>query len=122
MSGSGPIYEYQREVTARLEQAIRERDEALAEVGAAHVQLGMSDIRHRLEASEIRRLLGSLSDALHERDKAQAECAGAYQRGAEAMREAAASLFDAPISTPEREVLLAWAESIRVLPMPKDKP
>ena len=28
MSGSGPIYEYQRELTARLEQALRERDEA----------------------------------------------------------------------------------------------
>lgn len=34
MSGSGPIYEYQREVTARLEQAIRERDEARALLSA----------------------------------------------------------------------------------------
>lgn len=32
MSGSGPIYEYQRELTARLEQALRERDELRAEV------------------------------------------------------------------------------------------
>lgn len=30
MSGSGPIYEYQRELTAKLEQALRERDEARA--------------------------------------------------------------------------------------------
>jgi hypothetical protein len=32
MSGSGPIYEYQRELTAKLEQTLRERDEARAEV------------------------------------------------------------------------------------------
>lgn len=32
MSGSGPIYEYQRELTAKLEQALRERDEARAEL------------------------------------------------------------------------------------------
>lgn len=46
----------------------------------------------------------------------------AYQRGAEAMRETAAQIFDAPLSTPGREVLLAWAESIRALPVPEDKP
>ena len=32
MSGSGPIYEYQRELTAKLDAALRERDEARAEV------------------------------------------------------------------------------------------
>lgn len=32
MSGSGPIYEYQRELTAQLEQVMRERDEARAQI------------------------------------------------------------------------------------------
>ena len=47
--------------------------------------------------------------------------ADARHQGAEAMREAAAGIFDAPLSTPKREVLLAWAEAIRAMPIPEDK-
>lgn len=155
MSGSGPIYEYQREVTARLEQALRERDEARAnyahdraewdkaaermetlmrglvksrddaraEVERLRVQVEAHEIRHRLAASEIRGLLSKLSDALHEGYKAQAEAVSAFRRGAEAMREAAASRFDCKndpfdCNCTDQDV----ADAVRKLALPKDKP
>lgn len=77
MSGSGPIYEYQREVTARLEQALRERDEARAEVRRTYKELSESIARE----------------------------AEAYERGAEAMREVAAgAVRDRYTEAPERVV------------------
>ena len=45
----------------------------------------------------------------------------AFRRGAEAMREVAANIFDAPASALGREVLLAYADAIRALPIPEDK-
>jgi len=109
-----------RSLRARLNDAERERDEALAEVVAVQVQIGMSDIRHGLEAGEIRRLLASLSDALHERDEARAGAASAFRRGAEAMREAAASCVGGDIALLQtyRSVL---ERRIRGLPVPEER-
>lgn len=55
MSGSGPIYEYQRELTAKLEQAFRERDEARAEVA-----------RLRASVENLDALYASRTDSLRE--------------------------------------------------------
>lgn len=49
MSGSGPIYEYQRELTAKLEQVTRERDEARAE--AERLRADNADLLARLDAA-----------------------------------------------------------------------
>ena len=65
-----------------------------------------------------------------ERDEARAEAAAAYQRGAEAMREAAAQecwrasdeLADIPDMTAEQEQAQLCATRIRTLPLPEDKP
>ena len=46
MSGSGPIYEYQRELAAKLDAALRERDEARDEVAAAF-QRGAEAMREK---------------------------------------------------------------------------
>jgi hypothetical protein len=72
MSGSGPIYEYQRELTAKLEQIMRERDEARAEVE-----------RFRNAVREKERLE---LEAVKELDEARAEGASTVVRG-EAMAD-----------------------------------
>ena len=75
MSGSGPIYEYQREVTARLEQAIRERDEA------------------RAEARELREVLKTAGDRLR---------ACSYELTEHSYQEMASVLFDLPLPEDKR--------------------
>lgn len=103
MSGSGPIYEYQREVTVKLEQAIRERDEARAEVERLRgVDCGVTELDGTTTP-----LCGACL-----------ECA--FLRGAEAMREAAASCVGGDIALLQtyRSVL---ERRIRGLPVPEDK-
>ena len=75
MSGSGPIYEYQRELTAKLEVMRRERDEARAEVE-----------RLRASVENLDALYISRTDALR-------ECEAALRTVAEAQREACAERF-----------------------------
>lgn len=114
-----------------LNMAAQERDEARAEVerlrkrveeeGSLELAL-LEDTGRALGKREWESVKDAAERAMSERDDAYDSVAWAYQRGAEAMREAAASLFDAPPSVPGREVLLAWADSIRALPVPEDKP
>ena len=96
MSGSGPIYEYQRELTAKLDAAIRECDEAQAEVERWVKEV----VDARFLAMTLYSAAGgedfvaSLPHMMVEqiRQVRRRECDLAYQRGAEAMREAAAKL------------------------------
>ncbi len=98
-------------------QRERERDEARAEVERLKAH---SEVRDRLTASEIRGLLAKLSDALHEGNKTRAEVAAAYQRGAEAMREAAAQEIERQVDA--MMLRAGLAADIRDLPVPEDKP
>ena len=45
----------------------------------------------------------------------------AYRRGAEAMREAAAKLFDGTATVPGLAAMPPYAAAIRALPIPEDK-
>lgn len=80
MSGSGPIYEYQRELTAKLEQVMRERDEAVKRLGVTVERWGATE-RERDEArqyaeernDEANKLQRLLNMAAQERDEARAE-------------------------------------------------
>lgn len=94
--------------------------EARAEVERLKVQIEAHETRHRLAASEIRGLLASLSDARHEGNKARAEAVSAFRRGAEAMREAAATVVTSKESV--WSTVAELAQSIRTLPMPEDRP
>ena len=98
--------------THRQEVLQKQRDEARAEVERLKAH---SEVRDRLTASEVRGLLAKLSDALHEGNKTRAEVAAAYQRGAEAMREAAARVAEA-------HFVPGTVKQIRALPVPEDKP
>lgn len=71
MSGSGPIYEYQREVTERLEQALRERDEARAEVERLTKMLDVcsSVHSHNVKLHEERKQLREALCAVAERQR-----------------------------------------------------
>ena len=63
MSGSGPIYEYQRELTAKLEQALRERDEAVAAFHeATRLRSGIQQARIKAEdeRDEARAMLSAI--------------------------------------------------------------
>ena len=66
MSGSGPIYEYQRELTAKLDAALRERDEARA-------ALEKEKAAHNLEKEAHDRRFDRETKLMKERDEARAE-------------------------------------------------
>lgn len=130
MSGSGPIYEYQRELTAKLDAALRERDEARAEVErlmplvdavrAARFLLGQ--LRDHVSDHACDELLSVLSDEPMDADgnlyRSHSEMA--YQRGAEAMREAAASCVGSDIALLQTYRSMLEGR-IRDLPLPEDK-
>lgn len=104
MSGSGPIYEYQREVTVKLEQAIRERDEARAEVERLRgVDCGVTELN-----GTTTQLCGACL-----------ECA--FLRGAKAMREAAARELDRLLTKKKATAIWVAPDEIRALPVPEDK-
>jgi hypothetical protein len=169
MSGSGPIYEYQRELTAKLDAALRERDEARAEVETLRAAIdgepwGGAVLKQQRDEA-IKKLGVTLEELWameKQRDEARAEVerlkrdwlemagaaaaenrarlmleadaiwdgfaeragqrkraeAAAYQRGAEAMREASLRVCN--------EASFGWgaddiAEELRALPTPEDK-
>lgn len=113
MSGSGPIYGYQREVTERLEQAIRERDEARAEVERLRKAV-------HTRACQLQSVynVGCVCGAdEHQRDLQKL----AYQRGAEAMREAAAQELDRLLTQKKATAIWVAPDEIRAMPVPEDK-
>jgi cob(I)alamin adenosyltransferase len=57
-----------------------------------------------------------------ERDEARAALADAYRRGAEAMRDQAASLFDGGQNVPGLMRSPEFRDVIRALPIPKENP
>lgn len=76
MSGSGPIYEYQRELTAKLEQALRERDEARAElafIAAEYEKANASNLTRDALAMQNAALKADVERVMHERDEAERE-------------------------------------------------
>lgn len=65
-----------------------------------------------------------VQQALRERDEARAEVErlqGAYQRGAEAMREAAAQGLDRLLTKKKATAIWVSPDEIRALPVPEDK-
>lgn len=97
------------------ERTTRERDEARAalekEKAAHQLEKEAHDLRFDRETKRIK-----------ERDEARAEVAVAYQRGAEAMREAAARRCEiSPLHGFATTVGAAYADAIRALPVPEDK-
>ena len=87
---------------------------------------GCGSTRTDEAGSVVRRLVLDLDTAQAERDEARAEVAAAYQRGAEAMREAAAgkaytTLSLHPQPCRRSELREAIVEAIEALPMPEEK-
>jgi len=135
MSGSGPIYEYQRELTAKLDAALRERDEARAEVERLTQSLAMAEqvsgvlcddcgwamkfpnepcrcevVKQLDEAlAEVRRTYIELSEAVSRN-------AEAYERGARAMRGMALNY------AMNLDDVYEIRNAIRALPIPEEKP
>jgi hypothetical protein len=113
-----------------LSKVERERDEARAEV--ERLKIVLDSIR------AARSLLGQLQDHVSDHACAEMMCIlsdeplnadgepyitpsqQAYRRGAEAMREAAADLFQG--NKPGLAAMPAWSAFIRALPIPEDKP
>ena len=84
MSGSGPIYEYQRELTAKLEQVMRERDEARACL--AFERVTVAELR-----AEVERLRADNADLLSRLDAAAFAVKHGIREVAEKQREACAN-------------------------------
>jgi hypothetical protein len=145
MSGSGPIYEYQRELTAKLDAALRERDEARAEVERLTQSLAMAEQVSGVLCDDCGwamkfpdepcrcEIVKQLEEARAEVERLQDERARiekahvvaltlnrteAYQRGAEAMREEAATRVDGE----GINVGSYFGGIIRALPIPEDEP
>ena len=95
--------------------------DALDRIDAALAEPVVDPVQAWKDANGYNDLLAAYSSTITERDEARAEVAAAYQRGAEAMREAAA-----------QDCIDFWgkghssgtlqAERIRALPLPEDKP
>ena len=123
MSGSGPIYEYQRELTARLEQAIRERDEALALLAVEKEKARGDTLLFRERISYLKAELDRSGHGYAGR-KPDEVADAAFRRGVEAMRRAAAdyleedSKFESVSMSTAAEI---YANVIRNLPAPEDR-
>jgi hypothetical protein len=95
----------------------QERDEARSEVeflrGVGCNELDGTDVRGPCGAC--------IKCARRERDEARAALAEAYRRGAEAMREQVASLFDGGQNVPGLMKSPEFRDFIRALPIPEDK-
>lgn len=112
---------------AKVAEVERERDEARAlrtveaekaRHEAALLKMRLSDLKHAL-GIDAAGWFDRFKRAERERDEARAEVAAAYQRGAEATREAAAQVVeDADDGVP----LQCLADAgIRALPLPEDR-
>ena len=86
-------------------RVVKERDEARAEIASLKAELSP--------------MLLAVATSTDERDIARAKAEMAYQRGAEAMREAAAT---AVYSGPTWLAVADIARAIREMPLPEDKP
>lgn len=73
----------------------------------------------RQEAIEDSPTLSQYRDAIHGAKMLEDEARTAYRRGAEAMREAAAQLFDGIPNVPGLASMPLYAEVIRALPVPE---
>jgi hypothetical protein len=90
-----------------------------AQIDAALAEPVVDPVQAWKDANGYNDLLAAYSSTITERDEARAEVAAAYQRGAEAMREAAAKAIEAKVSNPY--VNRRMAEEVRALPLPEDK-
>lgn len=128
MSGAGSIYEYQRELTAKLDQLIQQRDEARAfsaelesnvrrlarerdEARAARDHF-KEQLRERAEAlldarAEVERLRADLSYAERERDRWMGQVVAVAER----QREACAAAVDA------HGIRSEWGTVVRATPL-----
>jgi hypothetical protein len=97
------------------EKVVAERDEARARCEKLRELADMAAAEQGLAQ---RRMM----EAQKERDEARAALADAFRRGAEAMRDQAASLFDGGQNVPGLMRSPEFRDFIRALPIPKDKP
>lgn len=118
MSGGGTIYEYQREMTVKLEQITRERDEARilaadltkillreGDVSGAYERQLAEALRERDEArAEVERLRADNADLLAHLDAAAFAVPQGLRDVAEAQREACAAVLDGPDAVSAAEV------------------
>lgn len=125
---SQQVHEARSNAEWLVQQAERERDEARTEVERLRKRVEEEGSLELALLEETGRALGkreweSVKDAaeriMSERDDARDDIVAAYQRGAEAMREAAAGLFDGRVGLAQSP---AYAVEIRALPIPEDKP
>jgi hypothetical protein len=75
----------------------------------------------RSEGDYVARIHDAVQKMERERDEARAALSDTYRRGAEAMREQVASLFDGGQNVPGLMKSLEFRDFIRALPIPEDK-
>lgn len=108
---------------ACIKCARRERDEARVEVERLYQRLGdrsvvtQAELAHAFTEGTLV-MGGTMREKIAE---IEAQASDAYRRGAEAMREAAARLFDGDQDTPGLAKVPTWAAEIRSLPIPEGK-
>ena len=108
-----PVERENASLDVMWQEMVRECDAARAEVERLKA-LGA------LQSADIQRLASLVAQGEADWAALRAEMATAYRRGAEAMREAAADLFQG--NKPGLAAIPHWSAFIRALPIPEDKP